>query len=610
MSKNISYLSRSFNDYRQQLEDFAKLYYPEIFANFDDASIGSFFLDINASVADNLSNHIDRTFQETQLDYAQSKKSLLSIARTNGVKVRGKTASMVGTEWTCVLPVYNELPDWRYAPIIKQTSKANGGGQNFELTEDLDFSEQFDSYGNSNRTYTPIRNNNGVITSYSVSKMGVMYNGQRKIYQKRVTNSDINPFMTIILPEDNVLSIESIIIKYGDTTPTTQDFYNELSSERWFEVDTLVENEVFTQDIPHYEDNGIFNPSVGSWKETNQKFITEYTDNGYIKLTFGSGSDNLYDMTVNTDAKQYLLNHIIGNDSLGILPKVDQYIYILYKVGGGAITNVGINTINTVSTLDVFFSINDNTSNTIRRNIKVNNNTPAVGGKDELSVEDLRNLIKFNNSAQERCVTLKDYYSRIMLMPPKYGSPYKCGVSEENNKVVIDTLTISPDGFLKNEINYILRDNIQKYLSKYRMINDYVVLRNGKIFNLQFEIDLSINKYASKTDILTNVIEEITNYMNISSRQIGENIYLSNLTSNIFKIEGVQNIIDIRVYNIFDGEYSQNKTSQNIIVNETETNRYQLDLYSSDNALLAENNSMFEIKYPNKDIKIRLKVNN
>lgn len=609
MTKNISYLTRSFEDYRQQLEDFAKLYYPEVFKNFDDSSIGSFLLDINAAVSDNLSSHIDKTYQETQIDYTQSKKSLLSIARTNGLKVRGKTASMVSTEWNCTLPVYNELPDWRYAPIIRQTSRVNGGGQTFELTEDLDFSEQFDSWGFSNRTYTPIRNNNGIITAYSVSKTGIMYNGQRKIFQKRVTNSDLTPFMNIILPEDNVLSIESIIVKYGDSTPTTQDFYNELSSERWFEVDTLIENEVFTQDLPHYEENGNFNPSTGSWKKTNQKFITEYTDNGYLKVTFGSGSNDLYEPTANNDAKQYLLNHIIGNDSLGILPKVDQYIYILYKVGGGSITNVGINTLNSISTLDSFFSIIDNTSNIVRRSIKVTNNTPAVGGKDELSIEDLRNLIKFNNSSQERCVTLKDYYARVMLMPPKYGSPYKCGVSEENNKIVIDTLTIDPDGHLKNEINYVLRNNIQKYISKYKMINDYVVLRNGKIFNLQFEIYLSINKYSSKVDILTNVINEITNYMSVSSRQIGENVYLSDLTSKIFKIEGVKNIIDVRVYNIFDGEYSQNKTSQNIIENETESNRYRLDLIASDNTLFAESNSMFEIKFPNKDIKIILKQN-
>jgi hypothetical protein len=120
---------------------------------------------------------------------------------------------MVSTEWNCTLPVYNELPDWRYAPIIRQTSRVNGGGQTFELTEDLDFSEQFDSWGISNRTYTPIRNNNGIITAYSVSKTGIMYNGQRKIFQKRVTNSDLTPFMNIILPEDNVLSIESIIVK-------------------------------------------------------------------------------------------------------------------------------------------------------------------------------------------------------------------------------------------------------------------------------------------------------------------------------------------------------------------------------------------------------------
>ena len=57
--KKISYLSRNFDDYKQSLIEFVKKYYPQIANNFNDASIGSWLIEIVAAVADNLSFHLD-----------------------------------------------------------------------------------------------------------------------------------------------------------------------------------------------------------------------------------------------------------------------------------------------------------------------------------------------------------------------------------------------------------------------------------------------------------------------------------------------------------------------------------------------------------------------
>jgi exoribonuclease R len=87
--KKINYLSRNFADVRTELLNFIRKYYPEIFSDFSDSSIGTMMVELNAAVADMLSHHTDRMFQETQIDYAQKRKSLLSMARTLGVKVPG-----------------------------------------------------------------------------------------------------------------------------------------------------------------------------------------------------------------------------------------------------------------------------------------------------------------------------------------------------------------------------------------------------------------------------------------------------------------------------------------------------------------------------------------
>jgi len=85
MSKKISYATRDFAGLRNELVGLTKDYYPDLVKNFNDASIYSVLLDINAAVADNLHFHIDRVWQETMLDFAQQRQSLFHIAKTYGM---------------------------------------------------------------------------------------------------------------------------------------------------------------------------------------------------------------------------------------------------------------------------------------------------------------------------------------------------------------------------------------------------------------------------------------------------------------------------------------------------------------------------------------------
>ena len=71
MAKQISYALRDFAGLRDELVKLTKQYYPDLISNFNDASIYSVLLDLNAGVSDNLHYHIDRVWQETMLDFAQ-----------------------------------------------------------------------------------------------------------------------------------------------------------------------------------------------------------------------------------------------------------------------------------------------------------------------------------------------------------------------------------------------------------------------------------------------------------------------------------------------------------------------------------------------------------
>lgn len=105
---NVNYSSRNFVDIRTDLINYVKQYYPDIFNDFNDASVGMMLLELNAAVGDMLSFNTDRMFAETQIDYAKERKSLLSIARTFGLKIPWKRASATIVDLTVTVPVFGD----------------------------------------------------------------------------------------------------------------------------------------------------------------------------------------------------------------------------------------------------------------------------------------------------------------------------------------------------------------------------------------------------------------------------------------------------------------------------------------------------------------------
>ena len=239
----------------------------------------------------------------------------------------------------------------------------------------------------------------------------------------------------------------------------------------------------------------------------------------------------------------------------------------------------------------------------VRKSLRVNNSFPALGGKDIPSIEEIRNLVRYNFASQNRAVTLKDYQSRIAQMPGKFGVPFRSGIFEEQNKIKIYILGLNSSGKLTNSSTSALKENIAEYLSDYRMINDYVEVTNGRIINLGFQVDLMIDKKVSQAQVISQVISQIEDYMNINNFQMGDNIYLSNLIEKINNVGGVLNIIDLRVYNkVGEGKYSLNEISQPYIDERTR----QINI-SEDYTLFSDPTSMFEILDSTKDIICRAK---
>jgi hypothetical protein len=603
-NQGIHYTSRTFADIRTDLIDMVRQYYPDIFNDYNDASVGMMLLELNAAVGDMLSTNIDRSFQETQIDYALERKSVLSLARTFGLKVPGKRPSVTIVDFSVTLPVFGDTFDVSYAPVIRAGSQVSGAGKVFEATDDIDFSSPFTVGGIPNRLIIPNFSSNGILINYTVTKREIVTNGYSKVFKRVLNASDVVPFLSIVLPDNDVLTIDSVITLQGTNftkDPNPEEFIN--LTNKWFEMDSLAESKVFIEDNNKVTDNAGIKP--GKWIDVTKKFISEYTDLGFTKITLGGGTydtSSLCEFDTNTSLVNQIGN-FINNMSLGQTPSANTTMFVKYRVGGGADTNLGPNVIKNLGIVNMTVDGDDNTINaSVKSSLKVNNAFPALGGREVPSVEEIRNLVKYNFAAQNRAVTIKDYQSRISLMPGKYGVPFRCGVFEEQNKINVYTLGLDASSKLTNLSTSALKDNIATYLSDYRMLNDYVNIANGRIINLSFEVDLMVDKKVPQSQIVSQVINDIQSYMDINKFQMGDNIYLSSLIETINNVGGVLNVVDLRVFNkVGGGKYSINEISQAYI--DASTRQIELSSYT----LYGEPTSMFEIKYPSTDISVRVK---
>lgn len=604
MGKKISYATRDFAGLRQELVNLTKEYYPDLVKNTNDASIYSVLLDLNAAVADNLHFHIDRVWQETMLDFAQQRQSIYHMAKTYGLRIPGNRPSVALCDFSINVPVKDQKEEDSYLGLIKSGAQVSGGGQSFETIEDIDFSNPFNSKGEPNRLKIPNFDGNNNLLSYTIVKREPVVNGVTRIFRKVITEVDQKPFLKIYLPEQNVLGVTSVIHKDGTSfggNPTDSEFLD--ITNKWYEVKSLIQDKVFITDTTSASDRDNF--KAGKYISVSNKFISEYTPENYFYLTFGSGNvepiNNLDDYMSGT--LKVNLGTYLNNMSLGTLPKAGTTLFIKYRIGGGKDSNIGVNVITSID--DVDFIVNGNNSfknSQVIQSLIVTNVTPAIGGADIPSIDEIRNMISYNFAAQNRAVTLNDYKSLIETMPSTFGAPAKVNVMEEDNKIRIKLLSYDQNGNLSDVVSTTLKNNILNYLAEYRMINDYVDIESGQVIDLKLEIDLVIDKNGNQTDIVRNVIEEIIDYFRIEKRKMGDPLFVGDLNRLIGQVNGVVNVIDNRVFNLTGGEYSSSEVAQLYVNNQTK------QILQSDMTIFMKSNQIFQIRFPNKDIKIRVKT--
>jgi len=602
--RRISYTVRDFQTIRQELINYTKTYYPDLIDNFNDASLFSVFLDLNAAVADNLHYHIDRSIQETVLQYAQQRSSIYNIARTYGLKIPGQRPSIALVDFSITVPAFGDKEDERYLGILRRGSQVIGAGQVFENLQDINFASPFNQDGFPNRLKIPNFDANGNLVNYTITKREPVVNGITKVFKRVITPNDVRPFFEFFLPEKNVLGVTSIIQRDGTSysnVPTAQEFLG--AQGRWYEVQALAEDRVFVEDPTKPSDN----PSikVGKYIQTQNRFITEYTPEGFIKLTFGGGTNTAEDQLrefTSFDVPLKIQRYQNNSMSLGNTPQANTTLFIQYRIGGGLATNLGVNVINQIGAVDFFVNgPSDILNNTVINSLACNNVTAAIGGAGYPSTEEVRNYVTFNFAAQNRAVTVNDYEAIIRNMPGQFGAPAKVSITENNNKINVNILSYDPTGNLTSDVSQTLKQNLATYLSNYRMLNDYVSIGSAQVIDLAVDTQVVLDASQNQGVVISNIIVRITTFFSSTLRGLGEDILVSELNRIIQSENGVVSVGELSIYNKVGGQYSSAQTS--MAYSDSTTKKIAL----VDNTIFAEPSQIYQIKFPQKDITVRVK---
>lgn len=620
--KQINYISKTFTDFRQNFIEFSKAYYPNSYADFNEASPGMMFIEMASYLGDVLSFYIDNSFKENLLAYAEQQENIITIAQFLGYKPKLTSPASTTAVLSIVVPavvadgVY--VPNPKYLPSVSEGSLFSTNEDPitvFRLMEPVEFSEitseeytinQFDISGN------PI--------NFLVKKECKLMAGVEKT--TTLSFGTAERFTTRTINDTNVIGITNVVDSYGN---------------KWYEVDYLAQDVVMDDVVltsPNDEDGN--RPSVGlRLKKVPRRFVTRINKDLNLEMLFGSGESNESDYDLLIDSRQIATNqygtgvqNLVGNVAInnfnflnssayGITPS-NVSMTVTYIVGGGVETNCNANSISNIDNLIVTNDVQQlplaerATFNAVLQTALITNPLPATGGGAGESLDEIKeNALVFFN-AQNRVVTAEDYVIRTHAMPTKYGTVAKAyAVKDEqlndiltvNNGNFVNT-TINPTainlytlGYNKNKklttLNSITKDNLARYMEQYRLLTDDVTILDAFIINVGVRFNITVFKNYNMKDVLARSIDAINNYFNIDKWSINQPIILSDLSYEIGSVDGVQNVTDLQIFNKYlfkDGSDYQ-------------PYRYDIQQATVDNVVYPSlDPSIFELRYPETDI--------
>ena len=608
ITRNINYLNRDFNDFRNRLIEYSKTYFPNTYTDFSPSSPGMMFIEQAAYVGDILSFYLDNQLQENFLQYAQQTNNIYDLAYMFGYKPNTTGVAQVDIDIYQQVPskvVFGEtVPDYDYTINIPENSQITSpSGISFITLDKINFSLS----SSQDPTEVSVYQVSGNTPQYFLLKK------TRKAISSTISSKSFNftdpiPFNTININENNFIKILDIIDSDGN---------------KWYEVDHLGQ-EMVLDSVKNTNindpNNGLDTPYLLKLKKVQRRFATRITSLNNIQIQFGAGSPNDIDEEITPNINNVGLGLPFKKDKLtaayspvnflytgtyGIAPS-NTTLTVRYLTGGGVNSNIPANTLSSLSGNNPQFiqnNLNPNTSNYIFSSLIATNPEAASGGKGGDTLEEIRQNTLASVASQKRSVTADDYLIRTLSMPSDYGSISKAYIEQpkltDNQVSTIETLNlyVLSQNALGN-LDYAsntLKNNLRTYLSQYRIIGDNIEIRDAFIINIGIDFEIIVLPEYNNNEVLLACISNIQSFFNLNKWQLNQPIFLRDLYILLDRIKGVQTVKNISVVNKAGTNQGYSEYAYDI----TAATQNQVIYPSLDP-------SIFEIRYPNTDIKGRV----
>jgi len=588
----IDYTSRDFDSIRKDLENYAKRYYPDTYKDFNKASFGSLMLDTVAYVGDILSFYVDYQANESFLETAVEYDNVLRLARQMGFKLNRNPSSYGVLTFYIQVPANpNSLgPDLAYAPTLAQGSVFSSlGGGSYTLLDDVNFAVLTNQV-----VPKDIDNSTNDVLNYVIRAQGRAVSGRTNF--KEVEVFDFERFLKVNLGTQNITDVISVV---------------DLEGHEYVQVDNLSQNVIYKAIRNTDTSTAGTVSSIMKAVPVARRFTVESSDTTtYLQFGYGSDSELLSDAVVDptnlildlngrtyvTDA-EFDPTKLISSDKFGIAPS-NTTLRIAYRTNEVNDVNASVATITNIDSPKFKFRAQGGLSQ-VQRNIvvgslEVTNDEQFTGDISLPSSEEVKQRVFGFYAAQNRAVTIQDYQAICYGMPGKFGAVKRVAVSRDFDELRrnINIYVVSENTSNKlTAANQVLKNNLKTWLLQYKIINDTVDILDATIVNFGINYVVVTDTNVNKFTVLNKAKSAIATYLNKNQYDIGESIGITDFYKVLQKVPGIVDVVDLEIINKAGSSYSD--MSYNFSAN----------LSADGRRIPAPRNVIFELKFPNVDIK-------
>ena len=543
----INYTNRDFNSIKRDLENHAKVYYPDTYKDFSENSFGSYVIDAVSYVGDMLSFYLDYQVNESFLDTAIEYDNVRRLSKQYGYKYTSRPAAYGIVAFYILVPANTSGlgPDLQYVPILKTGGEVQSqGNTTFVLTEDVDFND-----GKNEVAAARFDDDTGKPTHYAIKAHGQIKS--TVLFRTTVDVGDYARFSRVRIGPDYISEIKSVLDSEG---------------HEYYEVDHLTQDIVYVETTnPNAKADGV--RSILKPRIVPRRFCLKQESGGTF-LQFGYGSDEEVNVTDVTDPSQVSLKmsgrpyindyafdptKLLDSNTLGVVP-ANTTLTILYYANTDDSVNVNAGELNIVSRTAFDFvnqvgTSTESNKNFVRNSIEVANENPIVGNTSLPSAEEIKYRSYAAYASQNRSVTKNDYEIYCYMMPSKFGSVKRASIVNDpsaTNRRLSLYVCGEDSEFNLITLNSVVKENLKVWLNKNRMLNDSIDVYDAKILNVGFDYEIIVDPTKDKLEVLNAVGIRLRREL-VDKFYIGEPFYITKVYNIINKTKGVIDTKNVRM---------------------------------------------------------------